>query len=40
VPGPFNWDQTGEPVTATFERLSDYLLKYDVGSVQYTLKPD
>ena len=25
-------DQTSKPVTATFERISDYLLKYDEGA--------
>jgi hypothetical protein len=33
-------DQTGTPVTATFEKISDYLLKYDAGSSVLTVLPD
>ena len=33
-------DQTGTPVTATFEKLGDYLQKYDTGSSVITLLPD
>jgi hypothetical protein len=33
-------DQPGPPVTATFERVGDYLRKYDVGSEVFTLAPD
>lgn len=33
-------DQAGQPETATFEKLTDYLLKYDVGSTVATIKPD
>lgn len=32
-------DHPGKPVTATFERISDYLLKYDPGSEVITVKP-
>ena len=30
----------GTPVTATFERLADYLKKYDAGSSMLTVLPD
>ena len=33
-------DQSGTPVTATFEKVGDYLRKYDVGSQQLTVLPD
>jgi len=33
-------DQPGPPVTATFEKLGDYLMKYDTGSVVTTVLPD
>lgn len=33
-------DQTGPPVTATFERIGDYLQKYDSGSEVLTVLPD
>ncbi len=33
-------DQHGKPVTATFERIADYLRKYDEGSVVLTVLPD
>lgn len=33
-------DQPGSPVTATFERMADYLRKYDAGSVVATVLPD
>jgi hypothetical protein len=33
-------DQPGPPVTATFEKLGDYLLKYDAGSSMLTVLPD
>lgn len=32
-------DHPQKPVTATFERLSDYLLKYDQGAQVLTIKP-
>jgi hypothetical protein len=32
-------DHTGKPATATFERISDYLLKYDQGAQVLTVKP-
>lgn len=32
-------DHPQKPVTATFERISDYLLKYDQGSQLLTVKP-
>jgi hypothetical protein len=32
-------DQPTKPVTATFERISDYLLKYDQGAEVLTVKP-
>lgn len=32
-------DQPGPPVTATFEKLADYLQKYDNGSVALTVVP-
>jgi len=32
-------DHPSKPVTATFERISDYLLKYDQGSEVLTFKP-
>lgn len=33
-------DQTGTPVTATFEKISDFLTKYDTGSQTFMIKPD
>jgi hypothetical protein len=33
-------DQPGPPVTATFERVGDYIRKYDLGSEVFTLAPD
>ena len=33
-------DQVGSPVTATFEKLGEYLLKYDAGSSMITVIPD
>ncbi len=33
-------DQPGPPVTATFERIVDYLHKYDQGSEAFTVLPD
>lgn len=33
-------DQNGTPVTATFERLVDYLTKYDTGSISLNVLPD
>ncbi len=33
-------DQVGPPVTATFEKLGAYLLKYDAGSSMITVMPD
>ena len=33
-------DQVGTPVTATFEKLGEYLLKYDAGSSMITVIPD
>lgn len=33
-------DHPGPPVTATFERISDYLQKYDEGSFTRTVYPD
>jgi hypothetical protein len=33
-------DQHGTPVTATFERIGDYLKKYDAGALVMTLTPD
>lgn len=32
-------DQEGQPVTATFEKLVEYLAKYDVGSEALTVSP-
>lgn len=32
-------DHPSKPVTATFERISDYLLKYDQGTEVLTVKP-
>jgi hypothetical protein len=32
-------DHPSRPVTATFERISDYLLKYDQGAEVLTVKP-
>ena len=32
-------DHPSKPVTATFERISDYLLKYDQGAEVMTVKP-
>ncbi len=33
-------DHTGTPVTATFEKLAEYLTKYDAGSQVITVLPD
>jgi len=33
-------DQPGPPVTATFEKIGDYIKKYDSGSEVFTLTPD
>jgi len=33
-------DQPGAPVTATFERISDFLRRYDAGSRTLTVLPD
>ncbi len=33
-------DQPGPPVTATFEKLAEYLSKYDTGSKVFTVLPD
>jgi hypothetical protein len=33
-------DQPGTPVTATFEKISDFLQKYDTGSQTLMIKPD
>jgi len=33
-------DQTGTPVTATFETIAEYLHKYDSGSESFTVLPD
>jgi hypothetical protein len=33
-------DQTGTPVTATFEKIADYLQKYDDGATVLTVMPD
>ncbi len=33
-------DQTGTPVTATFEKVGDYLKKYDAGSQLITVLPN
>lgn len=33
-------DQSGIPVTATFEKVGEYLLKYDAGSSMFTVIPD
>lgn len=33
-------DQNGKPVTATFEKISSYLQKYDVGAEALTVTPD
>ncbi len=33
-------DQPGAPVTATFEKIGEYLRKYDLGSEELTLYPD
>ncbi|WP_198924808.1 DUF2145 domain-containing protein [Nitrospirillum viridazoti] len=33
-------DQTGAPVTATFERISDFVREYDAGSQAFTILPD
>lgn len=33
-------DQIGTPVTATFEKIGEYLQKYDVGSQVLTVLPD
>ena len=33
-------DQSGTPITATFESIARYLQKYDKGSVVLTVKPD
>lgn len=32
-------DHPKKPVTATFERISEYLLKYDQGAQALTVKP-
>jgi len=32
-------DHPSKPVTATFERISDYLLKYDQGAEVLSVKP-
>jgi hypothetical protein len=32
-------DHPSRPMTATFERISDYLLKYDQGAEVLTVKP-
>lgn len=37
VPGVSTSDQPGAPVTATFERISDYVRKYDTGSQTLTV---
>jgi len=36
-PGVSMSDQPGEPVTATFERISDFVRKYDAGSQAFTV---
>jgi hypothetical protein len=33
-------DQNGTPVTATFERIAEYLQKYDAGSIVLTVVPE
>jgi hypothetical protein len=33
-------DQSGKPVTATFETIGKYLQKYDTGSELMTLTPE
>lgn len=33
-------DQSGKPVTATFETIGKYLQKYDIGSETLTITPD
>ena len=33
-------DQPGEPVTATFETIADYLKKYDQGSEMFIITPE
>lgn len=33
-------DQSGQPLTATFEKLGEYLQKYDAGSMVTTVLPD
>lgn len=33
-------DQPGQPVTATFEKIGDYLLRYDKGAEVLTVVPD
>lgn len=33
-------DQSGTPVTATFEKISEFLQKYDTGSQTLMIKPD
>ena len=33
-------DQPGSPVTATFEKLGEFLAKFDVGSTMMTILPD
>jgi hypothetical protein len=33
-------DHVGTPVTATFEKVGEYLTKYDAGSQVITILPD
>jgi hypothetical protein len=33
-------DQPGPPVTATFEKIGDYIREYDLGSEVFTLASD
>ncbi|MBB6251828.1 DUF2145 domain-containing protein [Nitrospirillum iridis] len=40
MPGVSTSDQTEAPVTATFERISDFLRKYDAGSQEFTVLSD
>ncbi len=40
MPGVSTSDQPGAPVTATFERISDYIRKYDTGSHLLTVLPN
>ncbi len=37
MPGVSTSDQPAEPVTATFERISDFVRKYDAGSQAFTV---